>query len=173
MTTHISAHFEKQALACDRMGSPFTAQLCRLLPDILDRETATGARVLGWPGEAGEDALALRLCGGLHALVLAGEDAALAGVYPPNAASPEALRKAMSAAIARHDARLCANLDSPPQTNEIGRSAMLMPGFLQIARETGLPLDLCEIGSSAGSTFCLTAFATAMAIAYGATPLLP
>ena len=150
MTTHISAHFEKQAQACDRMGSSFTAQLCRLLPEILDRETATGARVLGWPGEAGEDALALRLCGGLHALVLGGEDAALAGVYPPHAASPDELRKAVSAAIARHDERLCANLDSAPQTNEIGRSAMLLPGFLQIARETGLPLDLYEIGSSAG-----------------------
>ena len=53
MTTHISAHFEKQAQACDRMGSSFTAQLCHLLPEILDRETATGARVLDWPGEAG------------------------------------------------------------------------------------------------------------------------
>uniref|UniRef100_UPI0025F9B5B3 DUF2332 domain-containing protein n=1 Tax=uncultured Nitratireductor sp. TaxID=520953 RepID=UPI0025F9B5B3 len=39
---------------------------------------------------------------------------------------------------------------SPPQTNEIGRAAMLLPGFLTIARETGLPLDLREIGSSAG-----------------------
>ncbi|MFC5586795.1 DUF2332 domain-containing protein [Nitratireductor kimnyeongensis] len=150
MTTRISAHFEKQAQACDCMGSPFTAQLCRLLSGTLDRETDTGARVLGWPGEPGEDALALRLCGGLHALVLAGADAPLAGVYPPNAASPEALQEAVSAAIAHHDERLCANLDSAPQTNEIGRSAMLMPGFLTIARETGLPLDLFEIGSSAG-----------------------
>ncbi|WP_367717061.1 DUF2332 family protein [Nitratireductor sp. GISD-1A_MAKvit] len=137
MTTQINAHFEKQAQACDRMGSSFTARLCRLLPEILDRATATGARVLDWPGAPGEDALALRLCGGLHALVLAGKDAGLTDVYPPNAASPEALRKAVRAAIARHDERLCANLDSAPQTNEIGRAAMLLPGFLTIARETG------------------------------------
>lgn len=150
MESRVSAHFEKQAVACDRMGSPFTAQLCRLLPEILDRNTQTGARVLGWPGKPGDDALALRLCGGLHGLVLAGEDAGLARVYPPDTASPDAVRTAVAAAIARHDLRLCADLDSAPQTNEIGRSAMLLPGFLAIARETGLPLDLREIGSSAG-----------------------
>ncbi|WP_299939326.1 DUF2332 family protein [uncultured Nitratireductor sp.] len=150
MESRISAHFEKQAEACDRMGSPFTAQLCRLLPEILDRNTRTGARVLDWSGAPGEDALALRLCGGLHALVLAGEDAELAGVYPPGTASRDAVGAAVAGTIARHDARLCTTLDSAPQTNEIARSAMLLPGFLTIARETGLPLDLREIGSSAG-----------------------
>ena len=34
-------------------------------------------------------------------------------------------------------------LDSPPQTNEVARSAVLMCGFLTIAAETGLPLALC------------------------------
>ena len=36
------------------------------------------------------------------------------------------------------------------QTNEIGRSATLSGGFLAIARETGLPLRLREVGASAG-----------------------
>ena len=36
------------------------------------------------------------------------------------------------------------------QTNEIGRSCALLPGFLEVARRTGLPLRLLEIGSSAG-----------------------
>lgn len=150
MTSDIIAeHFEKQAQACDRMGSPFTARLCRLLPGVLDKETQTGQRIRSWPGDPREDALALRVCGGLHALVLSGDEA-LAAVYPRNAASDAALRAAVGDAIARHDARLFANLDSAPQTNEIARSAMLLPGFLAIARETGLPLDLYEIGSSAG-----------------------
>ena len=34
--------------------------------------------------------------------------------------------------------------------NEVARSAMLLPGFLAIARETGLPLEIAEIGASAG-----------------------
>lgn len=40
----------------------------------------------------------------------------------------------------------------PPcvQTNEIARSRALLPGFLEAARRTGLPLRLLEIGASAG-----------------------
>jgi hypothetical protein len=38
----------------------------------------------------------------------------------------------------------------PVQTNEVGRSAALLGGFLTVARETGLPLRLLEIGASAG-----------------------
>jgi hypothetical protein len=37
-----------------------------------------------------------------------------------------------------------------PQTNEIGRSAALLPGFALIAAHTGLPLATFEIGASAG-----------------------
>ena len=41
-------------------------------------------------------------------------------------------------------------LTRPPQTNEVGRSASLVPGFGEVARHTGLPLRLLELGSSAG-----------------------
>lgn len=146
----VAAHFEQQAQACDALGSPFTGRLCRLLPDILDDTTATGRRVLAWPGDPRADALALRLCGGLHRLVIEGRDPALAAAYPPNAIDDEALSAAVADALKRHDAVLSASLGSAPQTNEIARSAMLLPGFLAIARETGLPLALAEIGSSGG-----------------------
>src|SRR5581483_7316230 len=36
------------------------------------------------------------------------------------------------------------------QTNDVGRAAALLPGFLLVARETGLPLRLLELGASAG-----------------------
>lgn len=39
---------------------------------------------------------------------------------------------------------------SAPQTNEVRRSAALIGGFSEIARRTGLPLALYEIGASAG-----------------------
>ena len=39
---------------------------------------------------------------------------------------------------------------SPPQTNEVLRSAALLGGFLTVAEETGLPLRCLELGSSAG-----------------------
>src|SRR5207253_1719152 len=52
--------------------------------------------------------------------------------------------------ISREDERLTAFLDSPPQTNEVSRSAALLPGYLAIARLAGLPLAIREIGASAG-----------------------
>lgn len=146
----IRQHFVHQAASCETLGSPFTARLCRALAECLDETTRTGRKVLHWAGNTRENALALRLCGALHALVLAGRDAVLAAVYPPQEATEADLRAALQNAIARHDLALSASLDSAPQTNEIARSAMLLPGFLEIARETTLPLALHEIGSSAG-----------------------
>ena len=144
----IADHFQAQADACEAMGSPFTANLIRAAMDVLDDTTVTGRRILSWPNHPRADALALRLCGALHALVLSGKDEALAAAYPPNQAGE--LDAILAGAIARHDAELDRWLDSPPQTNETARSAALLPGFLAIARDTGLPLALTEIGSSAG-----------------------
>jgi hypothetical protein len=146
----IADHFEHQAKACDALGSPFTARLCRLLIHIVDDTTATGRRIAGWPGSVRNDALALRICGGLHRLVLTGTNKKLAAVYPPHDVADAPLADAVRQAIATHDRLLHDWLDSPPQTNEIARSGMLLPGFLAIARETGLPLALAEIGASAG-----------------------
>ncbi|WP_026790625.1 DUF2332 domain-containing protein [Pleomorphomonas oryzae] len=143
-------HFNRQAEACRTMGSPFTARLADLAPRFLDRTTLTGRRILAWNGHAGEDAVPLRLFGGLHRLVLTRRDAALAAVYPPAEASDESLSTAVSTAIARHDHELHDILMSPPQTNEVGRSAMLLPGFLWLARRFGPKLDILEIGASAG-----------------------
>jgi hypothetical protein len=150
MSNPIASHFELQAQACDALGSPFTARICRAAVSVLDTHTGTGRRVLGWPGDPGADALSLRLAGGLHALVLSGADEELAAVYPPNVADDATLRDTLAAAIRRHDADLVKSLASPPQTNEIARSGMLLPGFLFIARKYGLPLAVREIGSSAG-----------------------
>ena len=149
LTGAAAEHFERQADACDRLGSPFTARLCRLLAAILDDTSETGRRIIGWPDDPRGDALALRLCGGLHRLALSGAEP-LAAVYPPESAGDDDLERALRAALLRHDGVLRAALDRPPQTNEIARSAMLLPGFLAVARETGLPLQLAEIGCSAG-----------------------
>ncbi len=158
ISEELQRHFAFQADACEMLGSPLTARLCRLLPRLLDGTTLTGRRVIDWSGKPGADAVALRLCGGLHALVLSGRDAGLRAVYPPAAADDDALEHAVAAAIGRHDGFLVRWLDSPPQTNEIARSAMLLPGLILIARETGRPLALREIGASAGLNLNLDRF---------------
>lgn len=144
------AHFAAQGDACAALGSPFTAGLCRALARVLDRSTEVGRLCLGWPGDARADALALRLCGALHALVLDGADKVLASTFPPRAAPEFMLAALLPAALRDHDARLADALSHPPQTNEAARAAMLLPGFLLLAREFGMPLGLHEIGASAG-----------------------
>ncbi|MEF2074141.1 DUF2332 domain-containing protein [Consotaella aegiceratis] len=155
--TSILEQFTRQVEACEHLGSPFTARLCRLLPDLIDDTTLTGRAVRDWTHD-GLAAMPLRLTGALHRLVLAGADTGLAAVYPPNEATDAELSEAMRAALAGHDAEIRRWLDSPPQTNEVARAAGLLPGLLVATRETGLPLALFEIGSSAGLNLSLDAF---------------
>jgi hypothetical protein len=150
--------FRIQAKSCRELGSPFTARICDLAPGAVSG-TRTGKRLADWPGNPGADAIALRLCGGLHRLVLDGRDPGLAAVYPPHAVDDEALALALDAAIRAHDDFLHAYLDSPPQTNEVGRSAILLPGFLWLARRFGRPLDILELGASAGLNLHWDAYA--------------
>lgn len=143
--------FAQQAVYCSLLGAPFTSLLCTLLGERLDRSTPIGRRVLDWPGNPAPlgDALALRLCGGLHFLVRSGAAPGLAAAYPP-APIPDAgtLWRALLPVLAG-DA-LAFWLDSAPQTNEVGRSALLMSGLLVVAARFGFPLRLYELGASAG-----------------------
>lgn len=143
--------FTVQADWCDRLDAPFTGLLCRTLAGILDPSTPVGARVLGWPGDPQEDALALRLCGGLHALVRSGDAPELAPFYPPSELpGTEALATVLRQFLAARGAALDPWIDRAPQTNEVGRSAILFAGLLALAARFGLPLRLFELGASAG-----------------------
>ncbi len=146
--------FREQAIPCEALGSPFTARLCNLMADRLDTGGAVGDRVLNWPGASGGkgDALALRLCGALHALVIDGRSSALAKVYPPNHddVSDDVLWQAIDEALRAHAEFILERLNSAPQTNEVRRASILLPGFSEIARISGLPLVLSELGASAG-----------------------
>jgi hypothetical protein len=145
--------FRDQAGHCTRLDSPFMQRLCTLLADRLADSNDVFARMLQWPGrpDASHDAVPLRLCGALHWLVLAGLDARLAQVYPPNHAADDALWSAVETAAQAHEGTILARLESPPQTNEVRRSAVLLPGFLAIARRfPGRPLVTSELGASAG-----------------------
>lgn len=140
----VAPAFARQARACARMGSPLTAHLCRVLPAALVGDVA--ARVLDWPGDPDADALALRLCGALHALVLTGAAPDLARAYAAGAV-PAAL---LARVIRDHHDHVIAWLDSPPQTNEVARSAVLIGAARFLGSLWPLPLRLLELGASAG-----------------------
>lgn len=142
---------------CLAMDAPVTARVCEALAQTLDRETTTGRRVLDWAGDPIADALPLRLVGGLNALAQAGDADALVafGANTPLAQTEAALR----AMLAAHDAAILPWLDGPPQTNEAGRSGPLMLGLMAVTRAFGHPIELLEIGSSAGLNLLIDRFA--------------
>ncbi len=148
----VRAGFRQQAAACQGLGSPFNALVCTVLAESIDRSTAFGRRVLDWQQDRIlSDALALRCCAALHAEARSAAAPPLAAVYPPHAMpAKSSLWAAIIDTLATRDAAMTRFLDRPPQTNEIARSAVLLGGFLRIARETALPLSVFEIGSSAG-----------------------
>jgi len=83
----------------------------------------------------------LRLFGAVHYLVLSGEaPAALSGRFED-----------FDAAVAEHGETLRRRLDiHSVQTNEVQRCTFLVPAFRAAAAETGMPLELVELGPSAG-----------------------
>lgn len=158
MNQSVREHFELQAQSCDQMGSPFTARICRMGIELLDEQSESGRKILNWQGDPRDDALSLRFAGALHALVLGNANQDLAAVYPPADVTDEKLSRAVMAAITKHDGTIAATLANAPQTNETARAAALLPGLLEVSRQTEMPLALHEIGSSAGLNLFLDRF---------------
>ncbi len=162
--TKVREAFHAMAASCGRMGSPFMKSLLAGLAEGLTEATPVGAKVLGWPGDPTgiADALPLRLAGGLHALVLTGQDTVLAAAYtaagaglpardlPMSDAEALALTDTALAALPRNEAFLLRWLDSAPQTNEVRRSIALIAAGHWLTGHYGLPLVLSELGASAG-----------------------
>jgi len=150
MNPEARENFRRQAEWCERLGSPFTALACKVLHERLTESSAFGARLLNWPGRPDADVIAGRACAALNFFAREGYPA-LAPLYPPHPLpSAEEFWRGAEIAIQDLDERLTRFLDSAPQTNEVARSAALLPGYLRIAGRTGLPLSIREIGSSAG-----------------------
>ena len=97
------------------------------------------------------DAIALRLLGGMHRLVLEGLAPELAAFYPSaGGTATEGSGPALLRTMAQHRNRLELDLENQVQTNEVGRAALLAAGFMEISRRLGLAMRQREIGASAG-----------------------
>ncbi|AHE57166.1 DUF2332 domain-containing protein [Sphingomonas sanxanigenens] len=153
------AAFEVQAQYCDANDAPITALLCRGIARTIDDGSGFGRAILGWPGAPIADGLALRAAAGFHAVWRDGRAAPLDALFAGVVQETAQLAAALCTIVHTHDAELTAWLDSPPQTNEPGRSAGLMSGLLVLAARFGLPFDLLEIGSSAGLNLLIDRFA--------------
>ncbi len=157
----IAAAFARQADFCRLFGAPLTAAVCDAAIIAVDDGSTVGRTLIAWPGDAMADALMMRFTGGCNTLVRAGRAPALAALYPPATTPGVAdLAAALRDVLADPglDAALCGWLAGPPQTNEVARSGVLMPGMMAIAAITGLPLRLFELGCSAGLNLNLDRF---------------
>jgi hypothetical protein len=148
----LARRLQRQAEWCDSLGSPFYSKLLRRTAADLDHEGAAWGMLRGFEVEDGAAALALRLMGGVHRLVLTGELPALDKHYPSvgGDGDAEAAWPPFHQALSEASDRVREVLPHGCQTNEVGRSAALLGGFLEVSARTGLPLRLLEIGTSAG-----------------------
>lgn len=153
----MAAGLRWQAEWCGRLGSP----LYRDLMEHVARDVEAAGPSWGVLEAAGVPArpptlmrgeAALQLMGAVHRLVLEGRAPELARFYPSAGGSAGAAGapRALIDTIEAHRADLPGLLQQPIQTNEVGRAAALLSGFLTVAAETGLPLRILEVGASAG-----------------------
>ena len=149
---NLTEAFRHQAISCAALGSPFMAQLLSVLADNWPASSALDLKFATFKGDIGPagHSLPLRTAAGLHALVLTGQDDSLAQVYPPNSATDAALCDAVLAALDTHAAFLSDWTNSPPQTNEVRRSAAFIAGARVAAAHFDLPIHLSELGASGG-----------------------
>ncbi|MCE7998986.1 MAG: DUF2332 family protein [Rhodobiaceae bacterium] len=145
--------FQLQAGFCENLGSPFTAHVLTVLAADIEARGVVANLVAGFEEEPVAAALALRVAGALHRKALDEPNGPLGQLYATaGGAGPDdaALQAILIKDISENRPHYDTYLESPPQTNEVGRSGVMIGGYLSIAEQTGLPLHVFEVGASAG-----------------------
>jgi len=156
----LAAAFRRQAGYCAELGSPLWSEAMEKVAADIEAGGIFARFLADWDGDLERGILPLRLFGGLHFLALGGEAPALAARLPSTGGRPDSeFWPVLCRTLAENEPLLRHFLDHPPQTNEVGRSAIFLGGFLEIAARSGLPLSLHEIGASAGLNLCWDCFA--------------
>jgi len=144
----IAARLQWQADACRLIGSELYAGILERATEDVEARGPTWEILRGHENDPEFSVLGLRLLGAVNRLVLTGREPALADAYSDGDAS-EAWQRLRNT-LRRNTGELRDSLERPVQTNEVRRCAALIFGFLTVSAETGLPLRLLEVGTSAG-----------------------
>ena len=141
-----------QSAICTQLGSPLYAEIFQAMAADLTNNGVTAQISEHLPIRPQRDAAPLRIAGAIHRLALTGKAPSIARHFPSTGGNPgptlvddylEAL------AIFRND--IDDGLSRSVQTNEVGRTTMLVTGMSFFAREVGIPAThLREVGSSCG-----------------------
>lgn len=151
--------FRRQAAACADLGSPMYAALLDRCTDDIETGGVVADLLAGHEDDPGPSALALRLLGSVHRLVLDRRAGDLATFYPSVGGTwePDGGWAAFRQLLHDRPDDVREWLDRPPQTNEVGRAGALMGGLLHLGHR--LPVRLFEIGSSGGLNLLADRFA--------------
>ena len=139
-----------QAKHAEEAGAPNTAKVVRALLAVLKTDTAVGRRMANWQGLSLQDAMPLRINGGLHNLLLTGADRRLGPVYAGITTDQSTIDSIVVDLVSAFDAQLLPWLDGPPQTNEAGRSWGFMSAYMWLSQRLGPKFEINELGASAG-----------------------
>ncbi len=155
------AAFHRQADFCAKRGATFTAQMVAAAGDLLEGNHASfWSLIERFDGDPHKGALALRVAGALHGLVLQERADVLERLYATPEVIPDltTLKKAIAALLDAEHALFASYVASAPQTNEINRAAVLLFGFSEVAKMREQPLAIFEVGASAGMLLCWDQF---------------
>jgi hypothetical protein len=153
----LARRLSTQSRSCAELGSDLYGWLLSSAAQDVIEGGVVRSVLAGREADPGPSALALRLLGAVHRLVLTGRAPRLAawypsagGVVPDSTGSRAQAWAAFVSTLEEHRDEVVERLDRPVQTNEVLRCAGLLGAFLVVAGATGLPLRMLEVGASAG-----------------------
>jgi hypothetical protein len=132
--------------------APLYAHLVARAADELDECGRLWELLRPWEDEPDRLLFPLRLLAAVHRWVLAGDLPELAEHYPNVGGDlqPEGSWPLFREAVLGRARDLPGELAGVNQHNEVARAAPLSLGFVEVARRTGLPMRILEVGTSAG-----------------------
>ena len=149
---NLAANLRWQAALCARTDSPLYAALLDKSASDVEVAGPVWHVLADYADEPGSEVVALRFMAAVHRLVLLDRLPELAAHYPSTGGEGDAHNAwpPFRQALIDHRDEIHALTARRCQTNEVGRCASLLGGFLEVAHRTGLPLRILEIGASAG-----------------------
>jgi hypothetical protein len=132
--------------------SPMYSAFSAKMAEDVEAGGPTWALLEPYAAEPPDEYYAFRALAGVHRMVLEGELDELRKHYPSEGGDgdAEAAWPIVRDALAGHSAEVLGTMRHPLQTNETARCGALIGGFLTVAADTGLPLRVLELGTSAG-----------------------
>ena len=128
----------KQAEWCERLGSSLYQTLLRHAAEDVRAAGVCCTVLHDHHDDPPDSALGLRFLGAVHRLVLQEKAPQLAACYPSAGGDSNCddLWPRFRDVVQHHQAVLRELVHRPVQTNEVGRCAALLGGFLEVARHT-------------------------------------